>query len=102
MAGRVLLLFLGMVVGPKAVPAFGPTRVVTVRDARTGRMLLPVSDQVLHIGIDLSIADEDIRGHVRYGAPGRSRLRMARADRSARQAAWLAGLGESGAGRLEA
>jgi hypothetical protein len=35
-----------------------------VRDSRVGRMLLRVSDQLVHIAIDVSITGEQIRGHV--------------------------------------
>ena len=38
--------------------------VATMRSARTGRMLSIVSDQVVHIAIDVSIADEQIHGQV--------------------------------------
>jgi hypothetical protein len=35
-----------------------------VRDGRGGRMLLRMSDQLVHIAIDVSITGEQIRGHV--------------------------------------
>jgi hypothetical protein len=35
-----------------------------VRGAGSGRMLLPVSDERLHIAIDVSVAEDQIQGHV--------------------------------------
>lgn len=38
-----------------------------MRAALAARMLLPVSDQVLHIAIDVSCADDELRGRVSDG-----------------------------------
>lgn len=38
-----------------------------MRNAGAGRILLRVSDQILHISIDVERAEEEIRGHVDDG-----------------------------------
>jgi hypothetical protein len=38
-----------------------------VRGPRRPRMLVPVSDQRLHIAIDVSVAEDQIQGQVRDG-----------------------------------